>query len=246
MFSNLVGQAATAFQRNARWVVFFSLPFLIAFPLALLLPNYAALGAIFLRPGSIGYDAGPLEVGVMLAAIAISTLLFSFAVVAVNSIVKVQKTFGRFKFTDFERMEGATMRLFAVYFVAFLLVFAIQLLLYQSHVFSDAVRNVVNALFALLVSLVVLFVPQAIVLDGRGIESSVVLASRVLTRKPGLVVKFLLLSVVLVVVNAAIFLALQSVFFFAPLLGIVTNALLIMPFLELLKIQIYLRKYTLL
>ncbi|OIO26627.1 hypothetical protein AUJ14_01470 [Candidatus Micrarchaeota archaeon CG1_02_55_22] len=245
-FGKLASNALYAFSQNSRWVVLFSLPFLISFPLALLLPNYGALGGIFLRLGSLGLDAGVFELGVMLAAIIIAILFFSFAVASINAIVKAQKTFSKLKFSDFERTEGATLRIFGVYLIAFLAVFAFQLVLFQSHAFSDGVRNAVNAAFALAVALLVLFAPQAIVLDNRGVESSVAYSAKVLVRKPGFVISFLALSVFLVIVNAVLFLALDSVLPFAPVFGIIVNALLIMPFLELLKVQIYLSKYSLL
>ena len=245
-FWKLASNALHAFGQNSRWVVLFSLPFLISFPLALLLPNYGALGGIFLRLGSLGLDAGVLELGVMLAAIIIAILCFSFALASINAMVKAQKTFNKLKFSDFERTEGATLRIFGVYLVAFLAVFAFQLVLFQSHAFNEGLRNAVNAVFALAVALLVLFAPQAIVLDNRGVESAVVSSAKILVHKPNSVAAFLALSVVLVLVNAALFLALESVLSFAAVFGIIVNALFILPFLELLKVQIYLSKYSLL
>jgi len=244
--SKLLSQATEAFWQNKRSILLFSIPFLLAFPLVLLLPNYAAFGAIFLRPGSIGSDVALPQLLLMLAVAVLSLLLFSFAVVAVNSIVKSQRTFNRLKHMDFERMETATLRMFVVYAVSFISVFAFSLLLFQTHAVEEKTRLALTALFSLAVYLLTLFAPQAVVIDNLGADSALSVSAKTVFAKFSSVIFFALVALVLATVNAAIFLFLQDYFFWAPLLGVLANSLFILPFLEVFKVQIYLSKYSLL
>ncbi|MEK6923913.1 MAG: hypothetical protein AABW54_01585 [Candidatus Micrarchaeota archaeon] len=244
-FVKLASNAFGAFKDNWKSVVLFSVPFLLAFPLAVLLPNYPALGGIFLRPGSLGTDVSAGGIALMLAAVAASMLLFSLAVVAINSVVKSRRTLTKLKQWDFERMETATLRMFGVYLVTFIAVFAFNLLLFQLRV-AEQPRLILYALFSLAAYAAVLFAPQAIVLDNRGIEQSIVMSSRCAAGKLAETAAFVILALVLMGVNAAVFTSLQSSLPWAIFIGVLTNSLLILPFLELLKVQIYLSKYSLL
>jgi len=244
-FESLVGRAVQAYWNNLKLISFFSIPLLIAFPLLLLLPNYAALGGIFLRLGSLGADVSLAEAAYMLVVLFIALLLFSFAIVAVNSVIKAQRTFLKLKHADLERMEVATFRLFALLLVVFIAAFGFNLLLYQAEL-QEQNRILLNSLFALAASLFVLFAPQAIVIDGARTEHALLLSASLLSKKPGYVVSFLVLGAALIAVNSLIFTSLQSLHSLAPIVGIVVNSLVLIPFLEVLKVQIYLTKYSLL
>ena len=242
--NRILSNAFEAYWSNRKLIALFSIPFLIALPLALLLPNYTALSGIFLRLGSLGSDVSLPETLAMIGVLLVSLLLFSFALVAVNSVIKAQRSYNKLKHADFERMEEATFKLFAVLLIAFLATFAFNLLLYQSGGFSEAERVLLNSLFATAVSLVVLFAPQAIVLDNASVEHAFTLSLGLTARRPAQVALLVILSAALVVATTFAFslLPLQV----APLLAIAVNSLLFVPFLEVVKVQIYLSKYNLL
>lgn len=244
-FGKALSNAVAAYYANLRLISFFSIPLLIAFPLLMLLPNYAALGGIFLRLGSLGVDVSLVEISYMLAVLCISLLLFSFGIVAVNSVIKAQRTFTKLKHVDLQRMEEATFRLFLLLLVVFAAVFAFNLLLYETQV-EERVRVVLNSLFALAASLLVLFAPQAIVLDHARTEHSLLLSASLLSKKPLAVFAFLLLGGLLTSAISQVFTSLQPAFYYAPLVGLAINSLVLIPFLEVLKVQIYLTKYSLL
>jgi len=246
MFGKMLSQAIGAYLSNLRLISFFSIPLIVAFPLALLLPNYVAASGIFLRLGSLGTDVGLPETLLMIAILIVSLLLFSFALVAVNSVIKAQRSRLQLKHTDFERMEEATFRLFTVLLIAFLATFAFNLLLYETGVVSERTRLALNALFAGIVSLLVLFAPQAIVIDNASPEHAFTLSASLLGRRLGSVVALIVFGAALVAVNTLVFTTLQPAFGLAPLAGIVLNALVLVPFLEVVKVQIYLSKYNLL
>ncbi len=246
MYGKLLRQAIDAYSENYGLLLVFSVPFLIALPLALFLPNYSALGGIFLRVGSLGSDLGIADVAFLTVALGVSLLLLSFALVAINSVIKAQRSFNKLKHTDFERMEEATFRLFAVLVIAFLAAFAFNLLLYQTKVLGEQARLVLNSLFTAAVSLLVLFAPQAIVLDNSSPENAFTLSASLLSKKWLAVALLLAVSAILLAVNFLLFNWLSGYVGFAALLGIAVNALFIVPFLEVVKVQIYLSKYNLL
>lgn len=246
MFSQTLGHAVRAYRDNLKLVSFFSIPFLVALPLVLLLPNYVALSGIFLRLGSLGTDVTPVATALMIAVLLVSLLLFSFALVAVNSVVKAQRAFLKLKHADYERMEEATFKLFAVLLLAFLATFAFNLLLFETRAVTEETRLLLNSLFAALVSLLVLFTPQAIVIDNASPEHAFLLSASLLGRRLPMVAMLVVLGVVLVAVNSTVFTLLQTTFPLAHVFGIAVNALIIVPFLEVVKVQIYLSKYNLL
>ncbi len=243
-FSVLLLKAWEAYRGNARLISFFSIPLLIAFPLLLLLPNYTALGGVFLRLGSLGADVSISEIVYLLVVLLISLLLFSFGIVSVNSVIRSQRTLSKIKHADLERMEEQTFRLFGLLLIVFLAVFGFNLLLYNAQV-DEKIRVILNSLFGFAASLLVLFAPQAIVIDGARIEHALHLSSSVLSRKPASVVAFLAFGALLVLLNGLVFTSLQGVYSYSTVVGFAFNSLFIIPFLEVLKAQIYLSKYSL-
>ena len=89
-----------------------------------------------------------------------------------------------------------------------------------------------------------LFAPQAIVLDNASVEHAFTLSVGLTAKRPAFVAMFVLLSAFLVLANTLIFSLLP--FTLAPILGIAINSLVLVPFLEVIKVQIYLSKYNLL
>jgi hypothetical protein len=123
-------------------------------------------------------------------------------------------------------------------FVANLLVFEYSIL--------GAAGPALGVLVTFLAALAILFAPQAIVLEDLGAWRAVERSAKLIARRFWLFVFFMLLAAFLVLLNSWIFLRVESVFLGARYVALVTNSLLILPFLEVLKVQIYLSKYTIL
>jgi hypothetical protein len=244
-FFDLIKIAADSYTKNFRLISFFSIPFLVAFPVALMLPNFAAMGAIFLRIGSIqGGGLSPTDIGLIVAAALLSMLLFSFALVAINMVIRSQRVIQKIAFYEFQKIEHYTYHLFELTLIGFLLVFGVNVVLYQY-----GLHATLGALFAALVSIALMFVAQAIVIDGLTGLGALKLSFSLIGRKLPHVVLFLVLSALLIAANDAAFIQLgtdPALFLFARFTAVVINAMVILPFLEVLKVQIYLSKYTLL
>jgi hypothetical protein len=240
-FVRLVGHAWEAYTRNFKLLAFFSIPFLIAFPLALLLPNFTALSAIFLRFGSISKDLSAGEALLVVGVFVVSMLLFSFALAAINLVVRSQRALTRLTHRDLESIESHTLTLFLLVLVAFAITLMANLLLYDYQLHTTW-----GALAAFLAALAVVFAPQAVVIDDVGLRHAVELSWRAVVHKLPYFIGFLVLASVLFLLVTGVFLALEGSLPYARLLALVVNSVFVIPFLEVLKTQIYLSKYTLL
>ena len=243
-FVNMLGLAWEAYTKNLKLVSFSVIPFLLAFPVALMLPNYAAIGAIFLRFDSIRFDLSLTDTLITIGLPLVSMLFFSFAIAAINMVVTSQRTMRKITFYELERIEQKTFQLFEVYLLAFAATFAINVFLYQY-----GLHPTIGALISALIAIAIIYVPQAIVIDGAsGINA---LKKSIRTAGKGFphTIMFLAFAAILMLVNDGIFIQMAgnpAIFIFARYAAIVVNALVILPFLEVLKVQLYLSKYTLL
>jgi len=233
-----------AYGRNFKTISFFSIPFLVSFPVALFISNYAAMGSIFMRLDSIKWDMTPFDMGIIILLPIVSMLLFSFALVAINMIITSQRSMNKIAFYEMEKIEQRTYHLFEIFLAAFAITFIADVFLYQY-----GLHPTIGALVAALVALSIIFVPQAIVIDGFRGWTAIRKSISTVKHRFSYVLLFLVVSAVLILANDMIFLNISQdprIFAYGRYAAIVINALVILPFLEVFKVQTYLSKYTLL
>ncbi len=239
-FADVLKHTINAYGRNWKLLSFFSLPFAIIFPLSLLLPNFIALGGIFLRYGSIRSDLSSVEAAFIVFIFLLSLLLFSFALVGINLVIKSQRTLLKLTHFEQEKIEQHTFQLFTLFLLVFVASFLVNLFLYDY-----GLSGTYGQLVSLAFSLAVLFVPQALVLEELSVVNSMKRSlSLCLYRFPYLIA-FLFVASVLVLFVAFVFLQFPDVRL-ARYVSVLVNALVVLPFLEVLKVQLYLSKYSLL
>lgn len=240
-FSDLVLHAIDAYFKNSKLILAFSIPFLIAFPLSLLLPNFVALSATFLRLGSVKLDLSASDVLVTVIALLLSLVFFAFAIAAINVVVKSQRTLNRLTTRDVELIESATLNLFFIFLTAFAAIVGFNLLIAEY-----GIPQIWGTAFALIVSSIVLFAPQAAVLEETSLSHSVARSIALIRSKAPYFILFLIVAAFLFIVNTWLFLEISKAWPAARFLSLITQSLAILPFLEVLKVQIYLSKYSLL
>ncbi len=242
--ADIFNKTFEAYGTNFKTISFFSIPFLIAFPVALFLSNYAAMGSIFMRLDSIKWDMTPLDLGIVILLPIVSMLLFSFALVAINMIITSQRSMNKIAFYEMEKIEQRTYHLFEIFLAAFALTFIADVVLYQY-----GLHPTIGALVAALVALAILFVPQAIVIDGFKGWTAIRKSISTLVHRFSYVLLVLVVTSVLMLANDIIFLNISQdpgIFAYGRYAAIIVNALVILPFLEVFKVQVYLSKYTIL
>ncbi|MCX6767766.1 MAG: hypothetical protein NTY90_03505 [Candidatus Micrarchaeota archaeon] len=248
-FLSILGHAVEGYRRNLRLISIFSIPLLVTLPLTLFLPNFVALGGTFLRFGSIGRDISLLDASLIVLAFLVALLLFSFALVLINLLIRSQRTLLRLGHRDAERIESSTARLFMIFLAVFLVTLAFNFFLYEVRFYGIPLHTTLGALFGFVLAVAVIFTPQAIVIDDLKTLHAIGMGMWVIERKFGHFIKFLLLAAALLLVNTGVFLAIGALsgqMLWAKYAAIVVNSIVIVPFLEVLKTQIYLSKYTLL
>lgn len=244
---NILAHTQYAYGRNGKLILFFSVPFLVAVPLLSLLPNYSTLGGVFLRFGSVPANLSLVEFGFIAAVFLVSLLLASFAISAVNVVIRSQRTLNLMSHYEASRIEHATFRLFFVLLAATLVILAANLLLLNIHVNFGGklvpLQPVLGSLVAFAVSAAILFVPQAIAVDDAFVPQALRKSVSFAISRPKYFVLFLLGGSILLLLNDAVFLTIMPTQ--ARLASLLVNAFLFVPFLEVVKTQIWLSKYAL-
>jgi len=243
--TSLLRHSVEAYKRNAKLISFFSIPLLIAFPLSLLLPNFIALSGAFLRFRSVVSNLSALEAAFITIVFLIALALFAFAVVAINVVVRSQRTLTRLTHHEVEKIESCTIKLYLVFLTAFFITLVATMLIYQ-YSFLGAFGSTLGLIIAFLAAVAVLFAPQAIVIDDLSVKHALGASYKIVSRKFGSFAFFLVFAGVVLLLNAWVFMQLTQFFLYSRFLGLIVNAVLIVPFLEVLKTQIYLSKYTIL
>ncbi|MEM2963539.1 MAG: hypothetical protein QXW70_04100 [Candidatus Anstonellales archaeon] len=222
-----------------RLILFFSLPFLIAFfiPLFVQTPTYIALGGTFLRTGSIP-DLKGTEIAIMIFSFLASLFLFSFGIVNINLIIKSQRTGAPIKREVIEGIGKYTINVFWIFLTFELLLIIIQLLT------SETPFSFLAPLFVFVMSIPVFYVGPALVIDEvrpwRALENS----TWMVIRKFPLFLLWIILAFALnSIINFILFL-IPGFSQYSPYIALIINSLLVMPFLLVLQSQIYITKYT--
>lgn len=241
--TEVIPHSIEAFLKNAKLVVFFSVPFLLAFAIPLLspMPTYISIGATFLRTGSMFIDLTYFDIGLILISSLVSLFLISFAIVSINLLIKSQRTMTNIRTEVIEGIEKYTMTVFLLYTTALLLSLAV-LLLFHEYQLDD----LATPLFSFFLSLPLFYAPAAIVIDELKPFESMKMSLFMIRRKFLLFVIWLLIGFVLLSVLDEIFILLNPFFIFGRYIVLVLNSLLVMPFLVILQTQSYLTKYTIL
>ncbi|MBI2446060.1 hypothetical protein HYV43_06750 [Candidatus Micrarchaeota archaeon] len=244
---NVLAHTSSAYGRNGKLILFFSVPFLVAAPLLLLLPNFSTLGGIFLRYGSIPVGSSLFEFAFTAAVFLVSLVLASFAISAVNVVIRSQRTLNLMTHYESSRIEHATFRLFFVLLAATLVILAANLLLLDMHANWGGqlvpLQPFWGSLVSFIVSAAILFVPQAIAVDDASVPQALRKSVSFVLTRPKYFLLFLVGGSVLLLLNDALFLTVLPGQ--ARLASLLVMAFLIVPFLEVVKTQIWLSKYAL-
>ncbi len=221
-------------------IVLFSLPFIVAFliPVFVAAPNYLALGALFLRTGSIP-DLSILDIIITAVAYAISLFLIADTIVNVNLVVRSKRTLNQIENEVFASIRTHATRIFYIYTLMLLLFFIFQLLTYE-----NPLQSWLYPLFTFIVSFLLFFVPSAVVIDNSNTPTSIRRSAEAALRKPHFVFLWIIIALISVsvikVVGDFIFPGAMSEYFV-----LLVNSLVVLPFLIVLQTQMYMEKYPL-
>lgn len=239
-FSRVFRYAVDFYLKRLGLIVLFSIPFVFAFliPVLVAAPTYLALGAVFLRTGSIP-DLSITDIIITAIAYAVAVFLIADSIVNVNIIVRSKRTVTEITRDIAGAMGTHATRIFYIYTLLLLVLFIVQLLLYD-----NPLQSWLYPLFLLAVSYLFFFVPQAVVIDNSDTSTAMGRSAQMALKKPMFfimwtLIAFLSLSLVKVVADFIF----SGVF--AGYFVLLVNSLIVLPFLIVLQTQMYMEKYPL-
>ncbi len=238
--SRVFRNALKFYLERVKLIVLFSVPFLVSILLLSIVaaPTYTALGAVFLRTGSVP-ELSIVDVLLTVLAYVVSVFIIADSIVNINLITLSKRTLRDVSTEIVKAMGSYAFRIFYVYTIVLLLFLLAQLLLYDS-----AYRSLLYPAFVIIVSFFTFFVPPAVVVDHSDTSKALSRSVSMALRKP----LFIILWSVFGFVVFALAKLLATVLFSSPFSSyfvILVNSLFILPFLIILQTQMYMEKYPL-
>ncbi|HIH30050.1 TPA: hypothetical protein HA243_01505 [Candidatus Micrarchaeota archaeon] len=247
MAENILSHSFAAYSRNIRMISFFSIPAFIGLLIPLLVntPVFSALGATFLRTGSIP-DLSAADFGVILLSLLASLYLVSFAIVNINIVIKAQRTGTSVKNEVVKGITGYTLNVFILFLLGTIALLIIQLLTLEL-----GAQNLLAPILSLLVWLPLFYAPAGLVIDELRPWRAAEKSFKMVFSKFNYFALWLAISFVLLSLLDLIFLNLGAVFpvsthKIGSLFVLLINSLVLMPFLVVLQTEIYISKYSIL
>ena len=223
-------------------ILVFSVSFIIAFliPAFASFPTYNDVGGIFLRLASILTNLTPFTTAVITFSILLSLLFLSFAIVAINVIVRHSRTQTRIRKEVMDGLERYTSRVFVVLLIYTIIVVFFEMLTYALNVSES---------YAAILSIVFLpfffYAPASIVVDEKGIKRAMQQSLSFFFKRLDYIVLWFVVAFVLLSVFDLFFIAVGGTVLSRYLI-LVFNSLFIMPFLVVLQSQSYMGRFPML
>lgn len=238
--SRSVRYAAEFYLKRLGIIVLFSIPFILAILVLVLVaaPTYLALGAVFLRTGSLP-ELSLLDVLITAAGYALAVFLISDTIVNINIVVRSKRTLTSIGHEVVGALGTYATRIFYIYTVMLLLLFAAQLLTYE-----NPLQSWLYPIFAFVLSFLLFFLPPAIVIDNLDTSTALRRSVDMALRNP----HFVLTWAIIGLVSLSVLEVVAQLFLSSPFSGyfvLLANSLVILPFLTVLQTQMYMEKYPL-
>lgn len=234
----LIRLAFDSYKKNAKIVGLFALLLLFAAPMAALASSYFSSGGQFIRFSNIGFELSLIDLAGTMVFFLLSTLVFSIALTLLIAVVKSQFAVTQISSAIVEEIDSNYPQVF-LFFVAFS-VFSLLI----GSVFTKAeIPYYISSIVTFLVWMPFVFTPQAIIVGDMNIIAAMADSAKFVKRKADLALLWLAVGFVLVGLVAVFEALLYNIVFFMPVVSLVVVTVFVLPFLEVLKTEIYLSKY---
>ena len=240
--TNVLKYAADTYTKHLKLILAFSLAFIIAFliPVFASFPTYNDLGAIFLRTASVYLNLNIIDVAVVVIAVLFSLIFLSFAIVAINIIVKHSRTRTRVTQEVMRGLEAYTGRVFIV-----LLLFTFILIVVNAATYSLRYSGVITAAAGLLLTPLFFYAPASIVIDDRRIVRAMRASAAFFVRRLDYFLLWLVIAVLLLSAIDLIFVAASGTQL-SRYIVLVIDSLFVLPFLVVVQSEMYMKRFAML
>lgn len=239
-FSRTFRYAWDFYRKRLGLIIIFSIPFILAFLIPVLVPapTYLSLGAVFLRTGSIP-ELSAVDLAITAVSYALAVFLIADTIVNINIIVRSKRTLTSIRHEVMQAVGTYAMRIFYISTMLLLLIFIAQLLTYD-----NPLQSWIFPLFTLALSLLLFFVPPAVVIDNSDTPGAIRRSVSMALKNPHFPLLWTFLSLLIL---SLLTLAADLVFSppYSGYFVLLVNSLLVMPFFTVLQTQMYMEKYPL-
>jgi len=242
----LLAHTLKVYTKNIGMVLFFSIPFIIALflPLFSTAPTYSALGAYFLRSGSMP-DMTTTEIAVIVITSIISLFLLSLAMVAINIVVKAMKAQTKISTEVVKKLGKYSLIVFSLFLAMKIIETGILMF-----TISNSMSELPVYIFSFIASLGLFFAAPAVVLEEKKPIPALISSYKHIIRKPLHFILWLVLAFVMAAAVMQIAYSLLDILhvsrFITQLIVVLVNSLIVLPLLIIFSAEIYLTKYKIL
>ncbi len=240
--AGLLNYSIETYAKHIPLILLFSISFVIAIliPIFAAFPTYSDLGGIFLRSASILQNLDILSTAVIAFSVLFSLLFLSFAIVAINVIVKHSRTHTKITKEVLRGLENYTGSVFTVLLLFTIIVIAVSFLCY-----NYGITSTLSSLIGFLISPLFFYAPASIVVDEKGVFRSMKQSAQYFFKRLDYAAIWFVIAIALMTIFDVLFIAVGGTALSGYIL-LVFNALFIMPFLVVLQSQAYMGRFSLL
>lgn len=240
--TNVLRYAFDAYRDNISIILVFSLVMVLSFliPVLAAFPTFGDFGAILLRTSSAFVAINFESAAVIIISTLLSLLFLSFAVVAINVVVKHRRTHTRITNEVLRGLETYTGRVFAVLLLYTAIAVLVGLVVYANHL-----PQVITYVIVLLLVPVFFYSPSSIVIDDHGIIRSMKSSARFLKKRFDYFVLWVICAIVLLTIFDFISIGIGGSVVSGYIM-LIFNSMIVLPFLIILQSESYMKRFALL
>lgn len=240
--ANIIEVSFSTYKKNLKLILLFSIAFVIALliPVFAPFPTYNDLGSIFIRTGSIYLNLNFIDAIIIVASTMFSLLFLSFAIVAINVIVKHSHTATRIRKEVIDGLEKYTANVFVV-----LLLFTALLVLVSFLTYYTGYSGIATLIAAIVLIPFLFYAPTSIVIDDTRIMRAIghslgFMKNHFKYFLLWVLVSFVLLSVVdlIPIIGSGSYVSMYA--------SLVIDSFIVLPFLIVLQSESYIRRFKIL
>jgi hypothetical protein len=234
--------AVKTYFANIYLILLSSISFIIAFliPVFASFPTYNDAGSVLLRTASIYLNLNPFSTAIIVIALLFSLLFLSFAMVAINIVVKHSRTGTKIKANVIQGIEKYTAKVFVILLLATVIIALASVLSYNT-----GYSGIISAIVALLITPFIFYAPASIVIDDNKLVRSMHASWKFFSKKFEYFLVWLVIAIVLITLFDALFIAVTGTGL-SRYVMLIFSSLFILPFLVLLQGEFYMSRFKLL
>ncbi len=236
------GHAIETYFSNIYLILLCSISFIIAFliPAFASFPTYNDAGAVLLRTASVYINLNPFTTAIIVIAMLFSLLFLSFAIVAINIVVKHSRTQTKIRSEVIKGLEKYTSRVFVILLLATVIIVLASVLSYNS-----GYSGIITALVALIITPFIFYAPASVVIDENNVFRSIKAGTKFFTKRLDYFVAWLVIAILLLTIFDFIFILVAGTEI-SRYAMLIFSSLFILPFLVLLQGEFYMSRFKLL